>query len=542
MKKLISLLKATMSQDMSLFKIKSKNQSKARKIFLPILLALILMFAIGSYAFMFAEELAPNYLTYIILTIFIMITSLLTLIEGVYKSQGILFEAKDNDLLFSLPISKSKIFFTRLFKLISFQFLYNSLFMLPVIVVYAMYEKTNVSFYILSFIMLVLLPIIPTIIACIIGYIIKGIASRFKAKNLVQVIFTSAILLIIFYVSFNMQNMITSVTQNANSINEIITKIYYPAGLYIRLIQNFNIIDFIILLVINIIPAMLFVYIASIFYFKITSRLGEKGNNSKKANFEKSVDKVFKVKSQLSSLINKEMKRFFSTPIFMINAGFGMVLILAVTIAISVNFDGMINNFMQGNDIEISISEIKTMMPKIFYGVVVFTSCMTCITSSMISLEGKSFNITKSLPVAPKKILLAKVLTSNIISIPVILISDIIFFIVFKVKMIDILFILVASIIIPTFTAILGLLINLKYPKMDATSDTEVVKQSMSSMLSVFVGMFTGILSIVIIIMGSKINLDLFIILELVAFSIIVFTLWKILKKYGTQKFRTINL
>ena len=122
---------------------------------------------------------------------------------------------------------------------------------------------------------------------------------------------------------------------------------------------------------------MLFVYIASIFYFKITSRLGEKGNNSKKANFEKSVDKVFKVKSQLSSLINKEMKRFFSTPIFMINAGFGMVLILAVTIAISVNFDGMINNFMQGNDIEISISEIKTMMPKIFYGVVVFTSCMS---------------------------------------------------------------------------------------------------------------------------------------------------------------------
>ena len=97
----------------------------------------------------------------------------------------------------------------------------------------------------------------------------------------------------------------------------------------------------------------------------------------------------------------------------------------------------------------------------------------------MISLEGKSFNITKSLPVSPEKILLSKVLTSNIISIPVILICDIIFFIVFKVA---------------------------------------------------------------IIIMGSKINLDLFIILELVAFSIIVFTLWKILKKYGAQKFKAINV
>ena len=168
MKKLFSLLKATMSQDMSLFRVRAKNETKYNKIILPIFLTLIVMFAVGSYAAILAEELAPNSLTYIVLTIFIMVTSLLTVIEGVYKSQGILFEAKDNDLLFSLPISKAKIFFTRLFKMISFQFLYNSLFMLPAIIVYVMYEKTSISFYIVSIIMLVLLPIIPTILACII--------------------------------------------------------------------------------------------------------------------------------------------------------------------------------------------------------------------------------------------------------------------------------------------------------------------------------------------------------------------------------------
>ena len=542
MKKLLSLLKATMSQDMSIFRIRRKNKSKINKIILPIFLTLVVMFAIGSYAEMFAEVLAPNNLTYIVLTMFVMFTSLLTIIEGIYKSQGILFEAKDNDLLFSLPISKSKIFFTRVFKLISFQFLYNSLFMLPAIIVYAMYEKPNLSFYILSLIMLVLLPIIPTIVGCIIGYIIKGLSSKFKARNIVQVALTSLMLLLIFYFSFNMQGLIANIAQNANSINEVITRIYYPAGLYIKLIQDFNILDLVILFAINIIPAILFIYVASISYFKITSKLGEKTNNSKKVNLKKSSNKTFKVKSQLSGLINKEMKRFFSSPVFIINAGFGIVLMVVATIAISINFDGMINGLTQGKEIGISISEIRNMMPKIFYGFVVFVSCMTSITSSMISLEGKSFNITKSLPVSPEKILLAKVLTSNIISIPTILICDIIFFIVFKVAFIDIIFILLASIIVPTFTALIGILMNLKYPKMDATSDTEVVKQSMSSMLSVFIGMFTGILSIVIIIMGSKINLNLFIILELVIFSIIVFTLWKILKKYGTQKFKAINV
>ena len=542
MEKLISLLKATMSQDMSLFKISSKNESKISKIILPIVLALIVMLSIGSYAAMLAEELTSYNLTYIILTIFIMITSLLTIIEGVYKSQGILFEAKDNDLLFSLPISKPKIFFTRVFKLISFQFLYNSLFMLPAIIVYAIYEKINLSFYIISLIMLVLLPIIPTIIACIIGYIIKGLSSRFKTKNIVQIVLTSAMLLLIFYASFNIQGLIANIIQNAKSINEVITKIYYPAGLYINLIQDFNILDLAILLAINIIPAIVFVYVASIFYFKITSKLGEKGKNTKKSSWEKSVDKTFKVRSQLKGLINKEMKRIFSSPVFIINAGFGMVLMVVITIAMSVNFDGTIQTITKGENIGIPIDEIKAMMPKIFYGFVVFTSSMTCITASMISLEGKSFNITKSLPVAPEKILLAKILTNNIISIPIILICDIIFFVIFKVAIIDIIFILLASIIMPTFTALIGILMNLKYPKMDATSDTEVVKQSMSSTLSVFIGMFVGMASIGIMFLGSKINLNLFIMLELLLFGISIFVLWKILKKYGTQKFKTINV
>ena len=110
MKKLISLLKATMSQDMSIFIIKSKNKSKINKIILPIFLTLVVMFAIGSYAQMFAEVLAPNNLTYIVLTMFIMFTSLLTIIEGIYKSQGILFEAKDNDYCFHCQFQNQKYF------------------------------------------------------------------------------------------------------------------------------------------------------------------------------------------------------------------------------------------------------------------------------------------------------------------------------------------------------------------------------------------------------------------------------------------------
>ena len=540
MLKLIALLKAAMSQDMTLFKTKTKNESKTRKMILPIFLSLLVMFSVGTYAALIAEELTKVNLTYIMLTIFVILTSFLTLIEGIYKSQGILFDARDNNLLFSLPISKANILFVRIFKLTAFQILYNSLFMIPAIAVYAVFEMPSISFYVISFIALLVLPIIPTIVGCIIGYIIKGVTSKFKSRNIMQVVFTSAMLLAIFYGSFNTQGLIENIVYKANSINEVITGLYYPAGLYVNLMQNFNILDLIVLIAINIIPAVIFIFLASVTYFKIISRLTEKGSKSARTNSKIKKSEI-KVRSKLMALINKEIKRFFSSPVFIINAGFGDVLIVAVTIAISFNFDGFVGGILQQKEIGMSLEQIKALMPKIFYGFVVFTSCMISITSSMISIEGKSFNITKSLPVSTKKILLAKVLTSCILSIPVILISDVIFFISFKVEIIDILFILLASIIVPTFTALVGILMNLKYPKMDATSDTEVVKQSMSSAVSVFIGIFMGIISIAFIAYGSTININMFVILELLIFTIINAALWAVLNKYGVRKFIKIS-
>ena len=111
--KTFSLLKAVLSQDMNLFKYRTKtNASKLTKILFPIMLFIIVCASIGTYAYMIGEKLYPVHLTYIMVSMFIMIVTLMTFIEGIYKSQGILFEAKDSDLLFSLPITKSKIFFT----------------------------------------------------------------------------------------------------------------------------------------------------------------------------------------------------------------------------------------------------------------------------------------------------------------------------------------------------------------------------------------------------------------------------------------------
>ena len=141
---------------------------------------------------------------------------------------------------------------------------------------------------------------------------------------------------------------------------------------------------------------------------------------------------------------------------------------------------------------------------------------MTLITSSSISLEGKTINITKSLPISEKDILKSKIIYPYIIELPFVIISELIFFIVFKVNIIYILLIFSMSISTITLSSILGLVINLKYPKMNASNDTEVVKQSMSSMVAVFINMGIIIISVIgIFSLYDKLNIYLLFLLIL---------------------------
>ena len=274
----------------------------------------------------------------------------------------------------------------------------------------------------------------------------------------------------------------------------------------------------------------------SIRYFKINSRVKEEKIDSKKKNY------IVKVTSPKISLIRKELNRFLNTPVFMINAGFGLVLFIIGITLICFKFDSLVNGIIVEG--EISINEIKSYIPIILYGFVCFTSFMTSISSSMISLEGKSFNILKSLPVKSTIIIMSKVATSVLIMIPVILLGDIIMFIRFSFNIIEILLIIIGSIILPLVSETIGILVNLKYPKMDAENDTEVVKQSMSSMISVFIGMALSFITIFVLIMLLNIGVSNILVLILSnLFYIIIFSLLLLyLNKCGSRDFNRINV
>jgi len=209
----------------------------------------------------------------------------------------------------------------------------------------------------------------------------------------------------------------------------------------------------------------------------------------------------------------------------------------------AIKFDSLIDIVVESIP-GISNELVINQLPVIMFGLVCFASLMTSITSSMISLENKTFSLLKSLPIKSSKIVLYKIIASLVIMIPCILIGDLIFFIRFKFDLLSIILILIASFLLPFVSELIGIIVNLKYPKLDASNDTEIVKQSMSSMISVFIGL--GLVGVTAIILFKMLDMGisghLIMLLFIIVYGIMCLGLWLYLVKTSDRSFNNIEI
>ena len=541
MKKLISLIKACMTSDMNVFKIKQKKGNKKSKLPLPVIISLLMMFYIWSNSNMLFEKMSPLHLQTLAVSMFVVGISFFTIIEGVYKTGALLFNCKDDQLLLSLPIKKSTVLFVRIFKFYIFEVIFNSIWLLPIMIAYIRWAETiNWTHYLVSIIMLFFLPVIPIVISCIVGAITSSLSSRFKYKNAAQIIISMAACLGIIYLSMNLEGLYKYIITHSTSINDFITKIYYPAGVYADLIIKFDIVKLLIFIGVNLIIFTLGVLVLSKVYFKINSRL-KKVTTSKKVKID---NLVIKRNSSMISLIKKEFNTFFKTPVFIVNAGFSLVLFILISIVLCIKF----NDFLpiltdQTSGFGYSKETIMNNLSLLVFILVLFTSFTTSITNSVISLEGRNINILKSLPIKTKDILLSKIYGSLALTIPVLLVGDIILFIRFNINPIECILLLVLSILLPLVPSFIGIITNLKYPKLDWENEAEVVKQSTSSFMAVMTGMVLMFISVFIImtILG-KIDSIIILLIAIVIFGIIDLVLYLYISKKGTKLFNELNI
>ena len=511
MGKFLTLLKASSTEGMSLFKVKTRKKSGEEKsgMGLVIFLSALIAFSVGFYVLGLLEGLNGTGRESSLLAIFVLAATLLTVIEGIYKSDSLIFNCKDDDLLLSLPITRREIVWLRIVKFYLFELAYDSLFLLPMMVVYAIRMPVEPTFYLVSAVMLVLMPIIPILVSILIGTAIAYFSTKFKKNNFVKVLLSFVMIMVIMVVSFGISGMSHTASGLEvlggifANVGEKVERVYYPAGAYARMATEFKASELIIFILVNIVATIAVVFLISKIYFKVNSRL--KVSRSVKREVE---TKEFQARRPIPALIRKELSRFFSSTVFVTNAGFGLIAFLVGIGALCWKFDAL--EGILSEDGMMSFAEAKAMLPVGVFVWMSFMTLMTFITGAMISLECKKINILKSLPVKATTILKAKILTALLIILPPILVGDLVAAIWFRFGIIETILLLLGSIAIPATMQTWGILVDLKRPMLDAENDTEVIKQSRNTLVltvSAFtmVGVTAGIAGVMLAHGASKI-------------------------------------
>jgi ABC-2 type transport system permease protein len=445
------------------------------------LILLFIIYIITSLLVTFtgmANTLADNLETYNLLpfmiVVFFCLVSFVTFMFSLNIAKGSLFNGNDNDLLFSLPIKSSSILASRLIYTLVWNLL-TSLFIIgPAIFVYVSRVNVDAMFYIFMFLVFILLPIIPTIIASFIGYFIAFLTSKSKSKNWFEIILSLVFIFAIYYLMYNGNTIITSLAGNQENLMTILKYGLYPVYLVNGIFSDNNYWMLIQYLIINISLLIIFVLILSNSYKKIISKLQE---NKTKSNY---VMKELKTTSITKSLLNKEVKRYISSPMYVLNTIFGIIIILILSLSTIFYDISDIIEIIGMNASGVSIFELLILL-------VAFVSFMTSTTSAAISIEGKNFWIPKSLPIDNKKILDSKILLNLLLIIPVTFLSIIILKFTIGLTIIQMLVLLILTVLFSVCAVQFGLLMNLKFPKMDAQNDVTIVKRSLSVMISIIV-------------------------------------------------------
>lgn len=497
---ILMLLKVQLYNQFKLNTLRSKYKSKEKNhaIFLTtgvvILSIIVLLYSSGL-----AYGLGTIGLTDIIPGYALTITSIITLLFTMIKANGVIFAFRDYDILMSLPIKTKAIIISRFLSMYVMNTLFTALVMLPMGIIYAFFKSPSFIFYPLWIIGILTASLIPTTIATVLGALIIAVSSRFKHTSAITTILSFGLVLGFFGLSMNLNNQnieqmdITQLANIGNLLSEMINRVYPISWLFTKGIVDQSYEYFIAYLVISVLWFVLFVTVLSTRYKKMNTGLMTHHTNS---NYKM---KELKVGSPLLAMYKKELKRFFSTSVYVLNAGIGAVILIIAAISI----------FIMGTDkIEVLLKDSMAteMIVKIVPFAIAGMLGMSCSSASSLSLEGKNLWIIKSLPLENKTIFLSKILVNLTILLPASILSSILVAIRLKLNIIEFLLLLLIPASFCFFTSVWGMFINIKFPNYEWESETAIVKQSASSMIGMLGAGAIGAIPIGIVLIFNQLD------------------------------------
>ena len=442
------------------------------------------------------QELIPAYM--------VAISSFSILFLTIFYSNGILFGSRDIETLLSLPLKSSDIISSKFIFMYLLNFLIGFIFMLPGGIVWVLNGSLNVLHIILYFTSMIFVPLIPMCIAACMGMIVVVVSSYFKRKNVIALIFSFVMIGIIGYIAVSAMK-----SGNEDSIeimlSKQITELYPISGLFV---QHTNFPMYIGM-------GLFIAFSTAVFYIfvKIVAmKYGLLNTLAKTTSRYSDNKKSYNRKSIFLALYKKEMGRFLSSYMAVLNAGLGVILLCVFSIFLLFN---SVEQIGESSGIE-NINEYLSNFAPLFIASMLLLSCPA---ASAISLEGKNIWILQSSPVKVKMILNSKIAVNLTLHLIGYMISIFVFMLKLDMNFIQVINLIIVPICYSIFITVIGISLNKKYPNYEWESEMMVVKQSMPVIVSGLVGIIALITPILL---NWFLNLSIIPVLQIISVTLLV--------------------
>lgn len=428
--------------------------------------------------YMLCEPLVIAGLGWLYFSIMGLMAVMLGVFGSVFNTYATLYKAKDNELLLSMPIPPSRILAVRLFGVWMWSLIYEAIVFVPALIVYwiIINGEGGLSFTIILFgiLLLILLSVFILTLSCILGWVVAKIGGKLKNKSIVTVLISLVFIALYYFCYAKAYTILQSILQNAQTVGQNVKGAAYPLYLLGRSGEGDVVSMLLFTLIIAAVFALVYLIMSRSFIKMATSNKGEK-----RAKYK---EKDAKLRSINGALLFKEIKRFISSAVYMLNCGLGTILLPVAGIFMLVKADSIqsiVASYM-GNNLSLVVL--------IACAALCVMASMNDITAPSISLEGKSLWIIQSLPVPAWRVLVAKLKTHLLVTeIPMIFCS-VCTVIAIRPPIFTAILLFVMPMLFVLLSASFGLMVNLKAPNLNWTDETVPVKQSMGILLSLFGG------------------------------------------------------
>lgn len=425
-------------------------------------------------------------------------------------------QTNDSDLLLSMPIRKIDIVLSKTLSKYLFNLALISMIIIPTIILYAIYVEITISVILWCILLMLIIPLLGVGINYIINFIITRFFNRVKFATLLKTLL--AIILFGGYMALYIYSSTVMGLQDVTTIDGFLNS-NFLVGLCVRIICDNNILNLLYLLLI----------IFGVFALGTWGYISNFGKNfvayrGKKSKLKYNSPRAF------GGLIRKELKKYFTTPILLINTIIGPIVLIGLAIFVAVEGAQGINSFFFGLDGGIL---------SIFTLVFLIMCASTLISPCTISLEGRYLWILKSTPVDPKKVLSAKSFLNMIIFIPVHIIASVIILITLGGGVLESIAFVVLPILLNIIMSFGGTYINLLFPKLEWESETQVVKQSLSLIVTMIIGYIFALLPIILGLL--EVDSTMCLALSMAVYAVFAILSIVLLNTSGVRKFNKLN-